>query len=91
MLISDEMVKLEKDIKEIISKKEAEKKIKNPNKQFVAITITRKDLFNMFGGDEEALKEINSLTDEQIEWAIKVLEIEENIKKEVLDKLIDII
>lgn len=67
------------------------KQIKNPNKEFVVSGVSREYLFYMLGHDEEALKEINSLTDEEIQYAINELETEENYEDELVDKLRDIL
>ena len=67
------------------------KQIKNPDKEFVVSGVSREDLFYMLGHDEEALKEINSLTDEEIQYAINELETEENYEDELVDKLRDIL
>ena len=53
--------------------------------------MSREDLFYMLGHDEEALKEINSLTDEEIQYAINELETEENYQDELVNKLRDIL
>ena len=70
--------------------KELEKKIKNPDKEFVVNAVSRRDLFYIFGRDEDALKYINLLTDKEIEYAINELECEPNYN-ELIDKLGEIL
>ena len=50
--------------------KKLENKIKNPEKEFVVASVSRRELFYMLGRDEEALSNINSLSDEEIQDAI---------------------
>ena len=66
--MSDAMAKL--------SKKELEKKVKRPSKSFIIHSISRVGLFYLLGSDEEAVEEINSLSDEEIEKAINSIEVD---------------
>ena len=67
------------------------KQIKNPDKEFVVNAVSREDLFYMLGNDKYALEDVNSLTDEEIQYAINELETEENYEDELVDKLRDIL
>ena len=70
--------------------KELEKKIKDPDKEFVVNAVSRRDLFYMLGSDNYALEDINSLSDEEIEYAINELECEPNYN-ELINKLGEIL
>ena len=67
--------------------KELEKKIKNPDKEFIITSVSRRDLFYILGRDKYALEDVNSLTDEEIQYAINELETEPNYEDELADKL----
>ena len=67
--------------------KELEKKIKDPDKEFIITSVSRRDLFYMLGSDNYALEDINSLSDEEIQYAINELETEPNYEDELADKL----
>ena len=67
--------------------KELEKKIKDPDKEFIITSVSRRDLFYMLGSDNYALEDVNSLTDEEIQYAINELETEPNYEDELADKL----
>ncbi len=64
-----------------------EKKIKEPNVEFVIHAVSRIDLFYILGRDKYALEDVNSLTDEEIQYAINELETEPNYEDELADKL----
>ncbi len=70
--------------------KKLEKKIRDPDKEFVINSVSRRDLFYLFGHDEEAIVDINSLTDEQIQYVINNLE-SENYKDELFLKLMEVL
>lgn len=67
--------------------KELEKKIKDPDKEFIITSVSRRDLFYMLGSDNYALEDINSLSDEEIQYTINELETEPNYEDELADKL----
>ncbi len=70
--------------------KELEKKIKDPDKEFVVSSVSRRDLFYLLGHDKDALDDINSLNDDEIQEAINNME-NDDYKDELFYALMEIL
>lgn len=64
-----------------------EKKIKEPNVEFVIHAVSRIDLFFLLGANEKALRDVNLLTNDEIQYVIDNLKTEENFENELIEKM----
>lgn len=75
-------------MRKIENAKKLEKKLKNPNTEFIINSVSRRDLFYLFGHDEEAVDDINALSDEQIQKVVDNLKIK-SYRDELFLKLLE--
>ena len=80
------------------SEKKLENKIRDPDKEFAINSVSRRDLVYLLGQDKEAVDDINSLSDEEIQEAISSIEYNveyndymDNYMDELWEKLMKII